>query len=257
MGLYKDVEKLGGRETVYTPGLGYTPVILKEARVLSESSIKLVKKYVGGPVPSKVYVFAADPDYLEALKKSGYTVKPYTEDELYGRVEGVYIVCRGSDGPCAVYPPLDHYSGPGEAIWIHEAVADRIPAIVYEATRYAIDTLGMKDLERVRDVVAELNGILAASKAPPVPLGRLVSALNDSRVVAELEKLVDPEVQRQVNAIYEYHGVSENLALLSTIVGMIKNGEVHPMNVAGILRGERCVEIHGYLLIFKDCSSDT
>jgi len=216
-----------------------------------------VKRYVGEPVPREVYTYAADPKYVEALKRSGFTIKPYSGDELYDRVEGVYIVCHGSGKPCAIYPPLDYYSGPGKAIRIHEAIADRIFAIVHEATRYAIDALDMKDLERAWNVVAELNGILATFEAPPVPLDLLVSALNNSRVVAELEKLVNPEKQSQINAIYGYHGIPENLALLSTIVGMIKNGEVLPSDVAGILRGERCVEEHGYLLIFKDCGGNT
>jgi len=62
--------------SLYTPGLGYTPVIVKDYRVLSKEAIEVVKSYVGESIPGGVYIYVADPEYVEALKRAGFRVEP-------------------------------------------------------------------------------------------------------------------------------------------------------------------------------------
>jgi len=82
MSLYEDVKELNVRD-ISTPGLGYTPVIVRDVRVLSKDAFEVVKRYVGEPIPREVYTYVADPEYVEALRRAGFTVKPSTGEDDY------------------------------------------------------------------------------------------------------------------------------------------------------------------------------
>jgi len=268
MTLYEEVKELNVREVVYVPGLGYTPVIVRDVRVLSKEAIEVVKRYVGEPVPREVYTYAADPEYVEALKRSSFRVEPYTsEDEgvpmapimnyIYGRVEGRYAVYDDSTGRyIASYPSLGLYSNSKKAIYILESIADKISVIVHEATHYAIDALHIDELERIGESVARLNEVLSAFNAPSTPLNLLASALNNSRVVAELEKLVEFVGVRSQIDVFRIKGIPENLAVLTTLVGTIEEGELDPKIVAEVIRGEKCIKDHGLIFIFTKCDDN-
>jgi len=268
MTLYEEVKELNVREVIYTPGLGYTPVIVRDVRVLSKGAIEVVKRYVGEPVPREVYTYVADPECVEALRRLGFRVEPYTgEDEdvpvvpimnyIYGRVEGRYAVYNDSTGGyIASYPPLGYYSSSKKAIYILESIADKISIIVREATHYTIDALRMDELGRIGESVAWLNEVLSAFNAPPTPLNLLTSALNNSRVVAELEKLVEFVGVRSQIDVFRIKGMPENLAVLTTLVGVIKEGELNPKIVAEIIRGEKCIKDHGSIFMFTKCDDN-
>jgi len=270
MSLYEEVKELNVREVIYTPGLGYTPVKVRDVRVLSKDAFEVVKRYVGEPVPREVYTYTADPEYVEALRRSGFRVEPYTgENEgvpiapiassIYGRVEGRYVVYDGSTGAyIASYPPLGHYSSSKKVIQILESVADKISVIVHEATHYAIDALHMDELGRIGESVARLNEVLSEFNAPPTPLNLLTSALNNSEVVAELEKLVESMgVRSQIDDIVRKKGVPRNLAVLATVVELIEEGELDAKIVAEIIRGEKCIKDYGLVFTFAECGDNT
>jgi len=269
MSLYKEVKKLNVREVIYTLGLGYTPVIVRDVGVLSEDAFEVVKRYVGEPVPREVYMYAADLEYVEALKRAGFKVEPYTgENEgvpivpilgsIYGRVEGRYVVYDSiTDAYMALYPSLGYYNSSKKVIHILESVADKIPIIVHEATHYTIDALHMNELGRIEESIAGLNEALSAFNAPPTPLNLLTSALNNSRVVTELEKLVEfMKGQSQIDIMVKEKKLPRNLAVLATLVEMIGDGRVHPRVVAEMIRGEKCIKDYGYVYTFTKCDNN-
>jgi len=96
----------------------------------------------------------------------------------------------------------------------------------------------MDELGRIGESIARLNKVLSAFNAPPIPLNLLTSALNNSKIVAELEKLAESRrVKSQIDNIVRKKGVPRNLAVLATVVELIEEGERDLKIVAEIIRG--------------------
>ena len=46
--IYKSVESIRERDIIWTPSLGYVPIIVKERRVLAEKTVEKIAEYTGG-----------------------------------------------------------------------------------------------------------------------------------------------------------------------------------------------------------------
>jgi len=249
MPLYKNVKKLNVRGVIYTPGLGYTPVKVRDVRVLSEDAFEVVKMYVGEPVPREVYTYAADLEYVEALRRSGFTVRPSTgeshgipvlsilKDVYDNGPKEEYVVER--DGKFVVsYPPWGYYDDSLKRIYVFEPLADKLPLIVHEATHYAIDVLGLKELKSIEEVVARLNEMLVAFNAPPIPVKRLAEALKDEKIAQQLIRLA-----RFLGSLLESPILPKNLMAFIELVDAVRFGNLDAETLSRILRGELELEL--------------
>jgi len=249
MSLYKGVKKLNIRGTIQTPGLGFTPVIVKDVRVLSKDALKVVRRYVGKPVPRKVYTYVADPEYVKALKRSGFRVEPSTGEEdgilirpaikhIYGDgAKGDYVVERAGKFVTS-YPPWGYYDASLKRIYVFEPLADKLPLIVHEATHYAIDALGIEELKSVEEFVARLNEMLVAFNAPPIPVKRLSEALKDEKITQQLIRLA-----RFLGSLLEPRIMPKNLMAFIELVDAVEFGNLNAETLSRILRGELELDI--------------
>jgi len=252
VGLYREVRALNAREVVYSPGLGYVPVVVTSARTLSEDAVEAVERYAG-VVLREVYTYVADQDYIDALRRSGFSVEQDTHSEpsvladVYGGAGG-YTVKKGGR-TISHYPPWGYYSDLLKRVYVYEPLADRLPLVVHEAAHYAVDALGLGELEAVEERVAQLCELLAARGAPPVPPKVLAEALKSEAVVQQLV-----ELSGTFGILLEPGALPRNLAAFETAVGLAMEGSVGAEVVSGILRGELCIEGHGLAFTLSRCT---
>jgi len=257
MSLYEEVKKLNVREVIYTPGLGYTPVIVRDVRVLSKDALEVVKRYVDEHVPREVYTYVADPEYVEALKSAGFTLKSRKDCPdylllvlpiimyIYGYdVKGDYIV--EVDGLLISYPPWGYYNNSLKRIYVLETLADKLPLIVHEATHYAIDVLGLEELRPIREEVARLNEVLVAFDTSPIPVKRLAEALKDEKIVQQLINLVE-----RLGNLLEPETPHKNLRAFINAVIEVEYGGLHPETLVMVLRGELHIEADEFVTLLK------
>jgi len=251
VGLYREVRTLNVREVVYSPGLGYVPVVVTGVRVLSEAAVEAVERYAG-VAPREVYTYTADSDYVEALRRSGLSVEPYSWDRepvwisIYGA--GAYVVKKGGRA-ISGYPLWGYYNGELKRAYVYEPLAESLPLVVHEAAHYAIDILGLEEeLKEVEEWVARLCELLAARGAPPIPPGRLVEILRNEDVVWQLERLSEA-----FGVFLGLIALPRNLAAFRAAVGLAMKGSVGAEVVSGILRGELCTEGQGLAFTLTKC----
>jgi len=251
VGLYREVRALNVREVVYSPGLGYVPVVVTSVRTLSEGAAEAVERYAG-VVLGEVYTYAADLDYVDALRRSGFSVEQDTHSEpsvladVYGGAGG-YTVKKGGK-TISHYPPWGYYSDLLKRVYVYEPLAESMPLVIHEAAHYAVDALGLRELGAVEERVAQLCELLAARGAPPVPPKALAEALRSEAVVQQLV-----ELSKTFGILLEPSPLPRNLAAFDTAVGLAMEGSVGAEVVSGVLRGELCIEEHGLAFTFGKC----
>jgi hypothetical protein len=252
--IYNSRIRVEERDIVFTPGLGYTPVLLVEKGVLSSGTVKKVKELLGvSDVLETVYIIAPDPDYIRLLRKTGFEVEvgddtPYAAPllrRIYGEIKG-RIRVRKPNSFVAFYPPLGFYDDSRKSVFIYEAVADRLGIIVHENVHYTIDVMGLETLREIEEPVARFYEAVAEMKCPSIPIVELEKKLKDENAVRELDKLLANLGIKSVPQARMHQFVS--------VVGAVEEHGVDACTVAGIIRGEICVENYGLFFRLAPCS---
>ena len=254
--------KVGEKSLIYTPGLGYTPIIVEERALLSPETVNMLRDALGtSDILEEIFIMGPDPEYLELLIKAGFRVgeegerHPYaspTMEVVYGfSIPGRYIV-RGA-GVVASYPPLGFYNSEKSEIYVLKSVSDKLGLIAHEEVHHALNTHRYSELERFEESVARFYELCLEFSVKSPTLGELDQLLRDDAVKSRLEDLVvtvlHPLGSPKDPASKRFHPFVQAL-------GLVEEGDIQISTLVGILTGRLCIEKYGYVFRIVKCSSN-
>lgn len=261
---YRNSTQIMKKDLIFTPGLGYTPVVVKEKRVLDDATVEEIKKYTGyDPVP-EVYVIDADPEYLDLLRKSGFSVNPLSHEDIIPIMLKIYNPAAISrkyrvygKGVATSYPPLGYYDEERMRVFVYEPVSNNLGILVHENVHHAlnIESSRLRELAMVDESVAGFCEVLAELNCPPTPLQLLAKALQEHKILDQLTYIVKATGVEDEIQVREYGGLPEPVAIFATLVSLIEEMDINPCDVAGIIRGEKCVKDYGLFYIIGKCEA--
>ena len=255
--IYRSVERIEEKDLIWTPNLGWVPVVVKKEGVLNDEVVKKIAKYTGGPVLSKVYSMAPDKDYVELLRKAGFELEPCVTATnpimmyIYGNViEGAWRV--SGKGIVANYPPLGYYDDSRDKIFVLDSVSNRLGVIVHENIHYAAKEMDLVKLNDVEETVARFYEVLAEIGVENliVSVKELPQKLEDGKVIGNLRFIVEA---LGVKGDIPINKRNEATWLFRKAVGLVEEGELDPRILHRIVRGDACIENFGSTFRIVNC----
>lgn len=259
--LYVSRTRVRKKRIIFTPGLGYTPVMVEEKAVLSEETVNMLREVLGTcDILREIYIIAPDREYLELLTKSEFRV---VENEEHPLAAPIMKAIYGSPIPnkyvvrfcslIASYPPLGYYNSEKREIYILKSVSEKLGIIVHEEVHHALNTHNYSKLKSFEEHVARFYELCTEMNARPPTLEELDKLLGDQQVLNRLRELlnkVNPSLLRR-------HSASEMKKINPFInaITLVENGEIEVSILVDILKCNLCIEDYGLIYRFVKCKN--